>query len=210
MLPVVIPMVLHHGERGWTTPTSLEALWDAEPSTLEALGKQVLQLEFALDDLVKVTEAELESRAASAVMTMVWLLLKMMRTSADPVEELQRWVPHMQKVLAATHGDAALVAMMRYTLVVTETAPKDLREVVAKLGPKAEEALMTGAEILRKEGEARGEARGRAETLLRLLHHRFGTVSATHEMRIRAATIHELDRWIDLVLTAKSMDEFGF
>jgi len=41
-----------------------------------------------------------------------------------------------------------------------------LRDLAASLGPDAAEAYVTTAEMLRAEGEARGEARGRAEDIL--------------------------------------------
>ncbi|CAN5710863.1 hypothetical protein BH09MYX1_BH09MYX1_02270 [soil metagenome] len=64
---------------------------------------------------------------------------------------------------------------------------------------------MIGAEILRREGEARGKA----DVLLLLLAKRFGALSPATEQRIRAASMDELDRWTDRILTVHSLDELG-
>jgi hypothetical protein len=56
------------------------------------------------------------------------------------------------------------------------------------------------------EGEARGEARGRAETLLRPIRKRYGTVPDAIVDRIHAAGNDDLDQWTDAVLDAPSLE----
>ena len=62
----------------------------------------------------------------------------------------------------------------------------------------------------RAEGEARGraegEARGRAETLLKLIDQKFGPLPAHITVRIRSASLQQLDDWTDSLLTAASLD----
>ena len=74
-----------------------------------------------------------------------------------------------------------------------------VRDLVRQLGPRAEETLMTGAEILRAEGRAEGEARGRAEVLLKLLELKFGQVPASVAQRVNGAALQEIDRWVERV-----------
>ncbi|MBL9024380.1 MAG: hypothetical protein JNL21_19450 [Myxococcales bacterium] len=60
----------------------------------------------------------------------------------------------------------------------------------------------------REKGREEGEARGRAKTLLRLLRLRGFTVEEAASARIAATTdVAQLDRWLDRVLTAKSVEE---
>ncbi len=71
-----------------------------------------------------------------------------------------------------------------------------------------EEFREEGREKGREEGREEGEARGRAKTLLRLLRLRGFTVEEAASARISATTdVAVLDRWLDRVLTAKSVDE---
>jgi predicted transposase/invertase (TIGR01784 family) len=59
---------------------------------------------------------------------------------------------------------------------------------------------------VRLEAEARGEAKGRVELLLKLLGLRFGRLSESTCSRIAAASIEQIDRWAERVLTAPSLD----
>jgi hypothetical protein len=56
-------------------------------------------------------------------------------------------------------------------------------------------------------GKAEGKAEGRAEFVLRLLARRFGDLPASIHDRIHGATIDELDRIGDRLLTADSLSE---
>jgi hypothetical protein len=108
-LPAIVPVVVHHGERGWTSPVAFEELIDAESETLAALLPFLPRFRFL-------------------------------------------------RVALAPNGPSAIWALMRYILLVAEAEPEELHDFIRRFGPAAEEAFMTGAEILRKEGEARGEA----------------------------------------------------
>jgi len=55
--------------------------------------------------------------------------------------------------------------------------------------------------------EARGEARGKAEVLLKLLQLRFGSLSETTRARVQSATPEQLDAWVDEVLRARTLDD---
>jgi hypothetical protein len=57
------------------------------------------------------------------------------------------------------------------------------------------------------EGRAQGEAKGRTNSLLRLITRRFGAPTDDVVARVRAASPAELDRWTDRILDAGSIDE---
>jgi hypothetical protein len=50
-------------------------------------------------------------------------------------------------------------------------------------------------------------AEAKVEVVLRLLTHRFGPLSATAAARVSAASLEELDRLVDRVLTAQSLED---
>jgi predicted transposase/invertase (TIGR01784 family) len=58
----------------------------------------------------------------------------------------------------------------------------------------------------RAEGEAKGRAEGKAETLRKLLTLKFGQPPEGALLRMNAAKEHDLDRWLERVLTADSLD----
>jgi hypothetical protein len=72
-----------------------------------------------------------------------------------------------------------------------------------QVGREVAEEIMTTAEMLRREGEARGKR----EALLLLLRQRFGRLPAAIVARIDKAGAAELDTWFMRVLTAESVDE---
>ena len=63
--------------------------------------------------------------------------------------------------------------------------------------------MLTTAESLRREGQAKGKQ----EALLVLLRQRFGPLPAATVARVDKATAAELDLWLGRVLTASSLDE---
>lgn len=69
---------------------------------------------------------------------------------------------------------------------------------------------MTIAEQMRREGAAEGLAEGlvagRVQVLTKLLTLKFGAVSAEHMERIEGATPAQLDRYVERVLTAETLD----
>lgn len=77
--------------------------------------------------------------------------------------ELERWLDALRELLAAPNGAEAFLAILRYILLVNETPPERLRDLTHAPGPKAEEAYMTGAQILLEQGRREGEAKGRTE-----------------------------------------------
>ena len=119
------------------------------------------------------------------------------------------------EVSEAPNGVAAFGTVLRYIHEATEIPPERVSRMVRQLGPRAEEAFMTGAQILRAEGEAKGraegkaegEAKGKAEVLLKLLELKFGSAPAATIERVRAAKIEELDRWVERIINASSLDE---
>jgi predicted transposase YdaD len=54
-------------------------------------------------------------------------------------------------------------------------------------------------------GEARGKVEGKASTLKRLLTLRFGPLPAWAERRIDAATLAQLDTWVDGIFAAEGV-----
>jgi hypothetical protein len=102
---------------------------------------------------------------------------------------------------------AAQGAIWRYVMRTTLTPLEELQAFSERFGRRGKEAYMTGAEILEKKAEAKGKVEGKADVLLRLLEIKFGRLPKATVKRVRSATTAELDRWVERVLTASSLDE---
>jgi hypothetical protein len=150
-------------------------------------------------------------------------------------EEMARQDPELAVLSAMAHGKdadvertvriaaAAMVASVgldveRSTLYfdlveasLSEAARKALRSMdPAKYEYQSEFArhyFAQGRAEGRAEGEAEGEAKGRAEVVAKLLSLRFGTLPDSAQQRLRNASIAELDRIAERLLTAASLDE---
>lgn len=96
-------------------------------------------------------------------------------------------------------------------MTVSDTSEADLLPLVDQLGPPAKEAIVTTAERLRAEGEARGraegEARGRAEALIEQLTVKFGPLPTHIIETVNAGTPEQVRTWAARILTATTRDE---
>jgi hypothetical protein len=61
-LPLVVPIVLHHSDRGWTAATRLEELFDSALAEDRELGAFVPHLSFVLDDISQLSAEALCGR----------------------------------------------------------------------------------------------------------------------------------------------------
>lgn len=66
---------------------------------------------------------------------------------------------------------------------------------------------MTTADVLRAEGEARGRAAGRADTLLEQLDIKFSDLPTDIEQKVRTAPTSQLEIWTRRILTANTIDD---
>jgi predicted transposase YdaD len=218
-LPVVIPMVLHHGEDGWSAPVSLRELYDAPAAVLDDLRPYIPELTFVLDDLAPQSDAVLRARALSALPRLVLWALKHVRRGRDVIPALRKARDLVRAVLLAPNGVASLLTVLRYIVEVADSSEHELiRTLERTMLPDARETLMTLAERWRreglkeglKEGIKKGIEKGRKEkqreVLLRLLSRRFGALPEAVADRVRGAKLDQLDRWFDRGITAHSLD----
>ena len=215
-----MPAVVYHGESGWQQGVTLAELLDQDTPVSELLAPHTPNFEFCLDDISAAGAEELRARAMTSMAQLTLFCMARARKSGDLTAELEAgWRDRMIEVSEAPNGVAAFGTVLRYIHEATEIPPERVSRMVRQLGPRAEEAFMTGAQILRAEGEAKGraegkaegeakgKAEGKAEVLLKLLELKFGSAPAATIERVRAAKIEELDRWVERIIAASSLDE---
>jgi len=205
-LPAIVPMVLHHSANGWSVPTSLAALLDVDQELRRCIEPYVVDLQFRLIDLTRQDDRELRGWLTTDLGKLVALSLKHGPYDTVLESRLREWVDLLGRVMRAPGGVAGLNVVSRYLLEVNDITADRLRHVLeSALDPEALEAVMTGAERLREEGRAEGEARGRVETLLKLLTLKFGSLDESTTKRLRGASLAELEQWTERVLSAQSL-----
>ncbi|MBI5849882.1 MAG: Rpn family recombination-promoting nuclease/putative transposase [Planctomycetes bacterium] len=211
-LPRIVPIVMHHGSRPWTSPRSIEELLD-QADMSQALARRVRRLgprfRFLVVDLAALQEDAIATRVPAPEARLVLLVMRFAQRagSEDAVQALVRW--RQLIVLAARHPKSGWLAgvLWSYFLDQTPVAPERLHETLQMINDeKTARTFVSAAEQLIARGKAEGKAEGRTELLLRQLRARFGTTSDLVEARVRAASPAELDEFAVRVLDAPTID----
>jgi hypothetical protein len=208
-LPAIIPLVLHHSDRGWASSTAFEALIDLDDDTRLLIAAYLPRLQFLLDDISDQGDEALHERAMTALARLALFCLRHAREPRELVQQLARWLDLVREVRGAPGGRAALERIWRYIFVATNPDdPKALVDrLIAVVGKESEEEVMTVADWLRSEGRKEGLEEGQRQSLLKLLRARFGDVPEATVARIQAAGAAQLGAWFDRALTAAALDE---
>lgn len=210
-LPIIVPVVLHHGPEGWTAPRSLGAMldWaDWDPGARALVARWVPDFELLIDDLARVPETALLARAGAPLGRVVVWVLRATRVGFDPTL-LSRWARELDAAEASGAREAFL-HVVQY-LVGTDEGSALVEALEATLSGRVREVVMglqkRWLDQGREEGREEGRKKGRAEILLKQLRLRFGRVPRATERRVRAASDAELERWAERVLSDGSLDD---
>ena len=139
--------------------------------------------------------------------TRIWdqylLLLQTAPGNPKIPAELRPWVSQLRAILDQPGGGEAFIALLTYIELVSEVPASDLHDLAASLGPDAEEAYMTTADMLRAEGEALGLAKG----LVHVLTVKFGPLPADIVAGVHAAPSGQVEAWTERAVTADTLEQ---
>jgi hypothetical protein len=225
-LPVIIPLVLYHGEEGaWTAPRRVEELFDV-PEPREDWLALLPRFEYLLDDLTTEEAAALMARPGPPLMRLALLALKYGR-SEELAEQMPGWMALFAELWAEPGGREELSTLVRYLLRVGDKAAftatagvlhslMDARGAEVLMRSYGDELIAEGERRGEKRGELKGEqrgelkglARGRAEGVLRILTVRGVLVDDAARQRILSCTdLPTLDLWFDRALSASHLSD---
>ena len=186
----MIPILLYHGRTKWNGPLSF--LQIRKPP------EEYLQFFAPVDLLLRnLKNISFEALADHPGVRSGLAALKHSRDDEFPDRVLRL-------ILSGIRGDRELERQVGgYIVDVCNLDRERFEDAWQAIIPERRKLMGTLArELIRT-----GEAKGRAETLIRLLHRRFGPLPESVEARIRASAALNLDAWIDAVLEAKSVDD---
>lgn len=214
-LPPVLPIVVHADQRPFASPLQVRELFDLEriPATLHRF---LPSLEYMLDDLHDQPPERLRQRALTVYGLCSLAMLQYLPPAARDEATFAAWVDawcdvqeNAARLADTVSGRDLWDAVVDYVLA-TSDLPRPVigRVLTRRLTQTAMKKFVSTAQQIRNEGLATGITKGRVDTLLRQLTHRFG-VEATRsvEDRIRAASIADLDRFAERVLDAATIDD---
>jgi hypothetical protein len=207
-LPAILPLVLHHSERGWTKATAFEELFDLEAEALAPIAPYLPHFQFLLDNLIAESDEALKARAImSAFSRLVLFCFRNARNPDRITQGLRGWVDLIRETRRAPNGVAALKMLWHYILAIDEQRqPKEiLAQLMEVLGEDGKEEIMTAAELLREEGRNEGLQKGQRRMLLKQLGIRFGELPEAAVARVNGADVAQLELWAERVLRASSL-----
>jgi predicted transposase/invertase (TIGR01784 family) len=212
-LPPVLPIVLYNGMPRWNAAEEIGELIAHGP---EQLRRWQPQARYLLIDEGRYLPEELTKRNLAAAL----FRLEHSRSPEDMrrvVQELIEWLSEPeQKPLRFSLTRWLLRLLQRKMEKGTVEVPDvaDLLEVDTMLAERIEswtkEWWEQGLEQGLQQGEEKGFYLGELQTLQRLLTKRFGPLPEAMQVRLSTASREEIERWLDRVLDAQTLDEvFG-
>lgn len=200
-LPMIVPLVVYSGAKGWAAARSLRDLLDAPAPVIDAAGEHIPHFRFRLIDLRHAgADALLDRLLSKFGEAALWA----MATAGDDeavLAGIARFQDALGELLSKPNGHDALAAFLRYILATHEHIDRSaLRATVSEaIGRKAEDDVVTVYEQLVSEGER--------NALLKQLAVKFGRLSSDVEARVRGASTGELAAWLTNILTVTSLDD---
>jgi len=186
---LLLVVVLYHGERPWTGVDPWDAvLAGLDPEAARAIAEAQARVVLFVDDLTRYSEPELRRTLLTALAQLTHLCLRFLRhaTVDQAFAAIDRWGDLLRAVDRDTGEGSGVEAIERiscYFLRVTEIPPGVLHAAFERILQRPENTIMSTAEKLLKEGEARSAAKH----LLQLLVKRFGALPNTTLERVKRA-----------------------
>ena len=227
-LPPVIPVVLHHSDRGWRVPRRLRDHLAIDDDLRDALAAHLPDLEIVVEDLSHLSDEELATRAHRASVLLILRALRDARSAADMARWLLDSVALIRAVHAIDRGPQVLLHLIRYLYRVGHiddpsafheairiTMGDDMKENAMTMEQHAlargeqqglQKGLQKGLQQGLEQGLEKGLEQGLRRAVQRQAEARFGPLDAASLDRIARASVADLERWLDRV-SPSSLDE---
>jgi predicted transposase/invertase (TIGR01784 family) len=198
-LAPVISLVFYHGGEPWSVAPTFHGLF-RPPG--DRLRPHIPEFSYELIDLGRIDDENLSGnlRQRAHLTALKYNTRNDMREVGLPrVVRLFKGLP-----------DVDIKRILLYILNQHQGIGRDdLNRALLEHAPQRKDEIMNVfLKEIEDEGKAKwmaaGEAKGKAETLLKLLAHRFGKLPKEVERRIRGADAETLDSWALRILDAKS------
>jgi len=202
-LPVVIPVIVHHGPSPWCYSQQLEGLLGDVAQPL----RTYLSLRHELVDLAAIDDAAFHG----SVRLRTYLMLMKYIRRRDLAQHLVTVLAHClalarvdwDRLLNYIDAGAAYLDKDELRAALDRVAPTQAEEIMGFISqPYFEKGIEKGMET----GLAKGQIKGLADALMRLLERRFGSVPAPIGERVFAADEAALRSWFDLAIDAPSLE----
>ena len=192
-----MPIVLHNGEQNWTASCSFSQMIDHA----ELFGKYVVDFEYALVSVNKLTESEIID--SNTLIDNIFL--------ADKKRTRQEWtdgITELMHRIRAMDTNDLNEWITWFSNVIRELNGKERGELIEQLKKGDEKSMCSSFERLLNKEKAEGKLEDRAEAVIELLED-LGELSDTVKSYIMEQNDLELLRkWLKVAARAESIEEF--
>lgn len=202
LLPPILPVVVYHSRHTWTAATEFSRLVDIPPGA-ELLRTYTPKFQFILFDLASADHAAMADLGVSEITQLTIRALHEVRDAPDVACMWNGWSDLLRAAPRDRDWDAFVRALFSYLRAVRKV--EELRAIDFGLHNEGEVTMTFGEYLDRSKQE--GKQEGKQETLLNLLRRKFSAVPSPLVARVETADLDTLDRWLDRILTASSLDE---
>ncbi len=165
-LPVIVPLVVYHGRKGWEGRTDLAAMVAGYEELPPELKKMVPNYAYLLYDLTRYSDEEIKGEVRLRILLSVFRDI-FVKDRQEFRESVLKAGEYLEQLEDKEKGLEYFEIFMRYVFSArADMTMADLKEIVEQMEanyPEGSALTMTLAELLIEEGEARGEARGIAK-----------------------------------------------
>ena len=215
-LPPIFPVVFYNGERPWRYPTNISSLFFSLPETFINIKKYIPNFEFLLVDTANISDTELTSKEQSILANMF---------CAERYGNIQKSLEYFGKALKYIKTNEHLLSIATTWLIMlienkgyseaeiaeivnnVNEVGVDLEMLNSRLIKARNEIRLEGMELGKLEGMEIGKLEGEAESLIKQLKFKFGSIDSLTESKIKQANNDQLDRWLLKILTINELSQ---
>ena len=192
--PIILQVVVYTGRSPWRA-----SLDPAAPDLIERLLRGATDMFcYALVGVADTGDGRMRAAAPDPAARALLRALVWRKSDDDAgLREILRDLP-------PDGGPGRLVLVY---LMGPKGVPQEQLDRCYNVNPHLKEVAMTILEEAKFEGRVEGRVEGKADTLQRLLAHRFGALPEPARMQIERASLAQLDTWFDAALEAESIED---
>ncbi|MEF3329349.1 Rpn family recombination-promoting nuclease/putative transposase [Oceanobacillus oncorhynchi] len=213
-LPIIMPIVLYHGDTDWYAGTSFQHLLEGYKDFPPDLQKYVPDYEFFLYDVSGYKDENVQLNVFLRIILMVFRDIRKKDIHAV-VNTIYQAVDFLRQLQNQTRAIAYLKTLFYYIFrVQRHLTKKQFYDIIDHIGntyQEGSELTMTLAEIFRNEGKEEGRAEGKAEALanttIRLITKFVAPPSEDIKKKIYEQEINTLEAIVDHIDELKTIED---
>ncbi len=169
-LPMIIPLVIYHGNNEWKIKTSLGEMINGYDTIPDDIKKYVPDYEYLFYDLSRYTDEQIKGEVQLRILLTIFRDI-FTKDSQVIRKSVLRATDFLRELDDKQTGIEYFETFMRYVLnagqKLTKKEMNDIIEAIETTFPEGSETVMTLAEQFKQEGREKGREEGREEGLIK-------------------------------------------